>query len=150
MPEGHGFDEPPLFGPGGRIPTVPAVTLTRESGIMSLRKGWRPRHTVAMVVLSPLLFLAYSAALGPGFDSLLWISVTGAMSLIAALILTTYLPKSGARRAEGGSCAVMAGLIVPGAAILLNQATGPLSGALALGLLSLGLWQRVTGTSTCG
>ena len=44
----------------------------------------------------------------------------------------------------------MSGLLVPGAAILLHQGSGPLSGALTLAILSLGLWQRVSGTSTCG
>ncbi len=103
-----------------------------------------------MVVLSPLLFLAYNAALGSGFVDPVWNLLTGAMSLVAALILTTYLPLRGAGRAVGSSCAVMAGLLVPGAGILLHQATGPLGGVLALGILSLGLVQRVSGTSACG
>ena len=59
------------------------------------------------------------------------------MAVIAALILTTYLPLRGAQRAQGTSCAVMSGLLVPGAAILLHQGTGPLSGALTLAILSL-------------
>jgi hypothetical protein len=151
MPEeGRGFDEPPLFGPTGRIPRAQAVTLTRQPGIAALRKGWLPRHTVAMIVLSPLLFLAYNAALGRGFHDPLWGWLTGAMSLVAALTLTTYLPLRGTRLEPGSSCAVMAGLLVPGAAILLNQATGTFSGALALGILGLGLWQRLSGTSACG
>ena len=148
--EGRRFDQPPLFGPGGRIPTAQAVTLTRQPGITALRKGWLPRHTVAMIVVSPLLFLAYMSALGGGFYDPLWGLLTGAMSLVAALILTTYLPLRGTRMAPGSSCAVMAGLLVPGAAVLLNQATGIFSGALALGILSLGLWQRLSGTSACG
>lgn len=148
--QGGGLDEPPLFGPGGRIPTAPAVTLTRQSDIATLRKGWLPRHTVAMILLSPLLFLVYNAALGRGFSDPLWGLVTAAMALVAALTLATYLPLRGTRAEPGSSCAVMAGLFVPGAAILLNQATGPLSGALALGILSVGLWWRLSGTSACG
>lgn len=143
-------DQPPLFGPGGRIPTARAVTSVRQPGFTVLRKGWLPRHTVAMVVLSPLLFLAYNAALVTGSVDPVWSLLTGAMSLIAAMILTTYLPLRGAGRVQGSSCAVMAGLLVPGAGILLHQATGPLGGALALGILSLGLLQRVSGTSACG
>ena len=143
-------DQPPLFGPGGRIPTARAVTRARQPGFTALRKGWLPRHTVAMVVTSPLLFLAYNAALGSGFVDPVWSLLTGAMSLVGALILTTYLPLRGAGRAVGSSCAVMAGLLVPGAGILLHQATGPMGGALALGILSLGLVQRVSGTSACG
>lgn len=143
-------DPPPLFGPGGRIPTARAVARVRQPGFNALWKAWLPRHTVAMVVLSPLLFLAYNAALGSGFVDLVWNLLTGAMSLVAALILATYLPMRGAGRAVGSSCAVMAGLLVPGAGILLHQATGTMGGALALGILSLGLVQRVSGTSACG
>lgn len=150
MPHESREVDPPLFGPDGRIPTAQAVTLTRQPGIESLRKGWLPRHTVAMVALSPLLFLAYNAALGVGFGDPIWSVLTGAMAVIAALILTTYLPLRGAQRAQATSCAVMSGLLVPGAAILLHQGTGPLSGALTLAILSLALWQRVSGTSTCG
>lgn len=144
------FDQPPLFGPNGRIPTIQAVTLTRQPGVSALRKGWLPRHSVAMIVLSPLLFVAYKAALGAGLDDPIWNLLVGGISLVAAMVLTTYLPLAGAQRAPGSSCALLAGLLVPGAAILLNQATGAFSGALALGVLSLGLWQRVSGTSACG
>jgi hypothetical protein len=102
-----------------------------------------------MVVLSPVLFLVYRAALGAGFDDPFGNLMAGGMSLVAALILTTYLPLRGTRVAPGSSCAAMAGLLVPGAAILLNQAS-PFSGAVALGVLSLGLWQRLSGRSACG
>ena len=149
-PLARDVDQPDLFGPKGRIPTVAAVTLTRESGITSLRKGWLPRHTVAMVVLSPLVFGGYTAALGAGLHDPLWTVLLGAMSLVAALILTTYLPLRGAVPAAGSSCAVMAGLLVPGAGILLSQGSGIFGGVIALGILSLGLAQRVSGTSACG
>jgi hypothetical protein len=148
--EGRGADQPPLFGPGGRIPAAQAVALTRQPSMKALREGWLPRHTVAMVALSPLLFLVYNAALGVGFGDPVWSVLIGAMAVVAALILATYLPRRGAQRVHGSSCAVMAGLLVPGAAVLLHQGTGPLSGALALAILSLGLWQRISGTSTCG
>lgn len=145
--EGREADQPPLLGPGGRIPTAQAATPTRRPGNTLLRKGWLRRHTVAMVALSPLLFLVYDAALGAGYGGPSWNVLTGTMAVIAALILTTYLPLRGARRAQGSSYALVAGLLVPGAAIILHQGNGPLSGALALGILSLGLAQRVSGTS---
>lgn len=148
--DGRELDTSPLLGPNGRIPTVQAVTLTRQSGLAALRTGWLPRHSVAMVVLGPLLFVGYTAALGTAFSDPLWTLLLGAMSLVGALILTTYLPLKGAGPAVGSSCAVMAGLIVPGAGVLLSQASGILSGAIALGILSLGLVQRVSGTSACG
>jgi hypothetical protein len=103
-----------------------------------------------MLEMSPLLFLAYDAALGSDFVDPVWNLLTGAMSLVAALILTTYLPLRGAGRAAGSSCAVMAALLVPGAGILLHQATGPFGGAIALAILSLYLVQRLSGTSSCG
>ena len=149
-PPARDVDRPDLFGPNGRIPTVNAVALTRQSGITALRKGWLPRHTVAMVVLSPLVFAGYTAALGTGFNDPLWALLLGAMSLVAALILTTYLPLRDAVPAAGTSCTVMAGLLVPGAGILLAQASGIFGGAIALWILSLGLLQRVSGTSACG
>ncbi len=151
MPEERDkIDPAPLFGPGGRIPTARAVTLERESAITTLRKGWLPRHTVAMIVLSPLVFLGYTAALGIGLGDPYWTLLLAAMAVVAALILTTYLPLRGAGPSAGSSCALMAGLLVPGVGLLLGQASGIPSGALALAILSLGLWQRVSGTSACG
>src|SRR5664280_1200871 len=103
-PDARDSDQRPLFGLDGRIPTVQAVTLTRQSGLTTLRKGWLPRHSAAMILLSPALFLMYKSALAAGLD---------------------------------------------GPAFLLNQATGPLGGALALAVLGLGLTQRLSGTSAC-
>ena len=148
--DGRDLDEQPLFGPKGRIPTVEAVTLTRPTGLTALRKGWLPRHTVAMIVLSPLVFAGYAAALGTGLNGPAWVLVIGAMSLVAALILTTYLPLHGSAPAAGSSCTVMAGLLVPGAGILLSQGSGIFSGVVALAILGLGLMQRTSGTSACG
>lgn len=142
-------DQRPLVGPGGRIPAVQAVTLTRQSVRTTLHEGWLPRHSAAMIVLSPALFLVYRSVLGAGLDNAARNLLVGGMALVAALILTTYLPLRGAGRSPGSSCAAMSGLLVPGAAILLNQATGVLSGALALVVLSLGLWQRLSGSSAC-
>lgn len=148
--DGRELDETPLLGPRGRIPTIQAVTLTRQSGIAALRKGWLRRHTAAMILLSPLVFAGYAAALGAGFDNPVWILLLGAMSPVAALILTTYLPLRGAAPAAGSSCTLMAALLVPGAGLLLSQGSGLFSGVIALGILSLGLVQRVSGTSACG
>jgi len=142
-------DQPPLFGPGGRIPAVQAVTLTRPSIIGTLRAGWLPRHWVALVVLSPLVFLGYSAASGTALANPLGDVLVGAMAVIAALILTTYLPLRGATKGAMASCALMPALLVPGAGILLHQANGLLSGGLGLVILSLALWQRLSGASAC-
>lgn len=146
---GEGSGEPPLLGPGGRIPSLLAVPPVAEPGNTSLRKGWLPRHTVVMVVAGPLLFLTYRAAYSGGPADLTVNLLLAAMAVVAALILATYLPLRGAKRAPGAACSALAGLLVPGAAVLLHQATDPFGGALALGVLGLGLWQRLSGTSTC-
>ena len=91
-------DSRPLFGPTGSIPAVQAVTLTRQSGISVVRKGWQLRHTAALLVVSPLVFAAYWAALGAGVIDLAVTVLVGAMSLVAATILTTYVPLRGAQR----------------------------------------------------
>ena len=143
-------DSRPLFGPTGSIPAVQAVTLTRQSGISVVRKGWQLRHTAALLVVSPVMFAAYWAALGAGVIDPAVTVLVGAVSVVAATILTTYIPLRGAERSPGSSCAAMPALLVPGAGILLHQATGPLGAALALGILGRGLWQRLSGTSACG
>lgn len=140
----------PLFGPGGRIPEVKAVALTRSSGISALRQGWLPRHWVSMVVLSPLLFLLYRATFVGGLEDVFVTLISAGLALVAALVLTTYLPLRGVQRAPGSSCAMMPAMLVPAAAILVHQTAGPIGGALAVTVLSLALWQRLSGASTCG
>lgn len=147
-PRGPDSDQQ-LFGPSGRIPVVDAVSLKRASGLDALREGWRPRHTVAMLVLTPVAFLGYRAVLQPGGDDPVWLVLIAGLALLAALILTTYLPLRGAQRSDASACTLVAGLLVPAAALVLNDA-GYLSGLLALGLLGLGLGQRLSGASACG
>lgn len=60
--------DPDLPGMWSRIPSAAAVPAGRPSGIAALRAGWLPRHTVAMMVLTPALFLAYRSALGSDLD----------------------------------------------------------------------------------
>ncbi len=139
-----------LFGPQGRIPTFDAVALDRQSGFTALRKGWRLRHTVALAIISPLAFAGYAAALGAGFAHPVWIVLLGAMSLVAGLIVTSYLPMPGSRQAAASSCGLMPGLMVPGVGVLLAQGSGLLSGVFALAILGLGLVQRLSGASACG
>src|SRR5664280_712319 len=148
-PDARDSDQRPLFGLDGRIPTVQAVTLTRQSGLTTLRKGWLPRHSAAMILLSPALCLMYKSALAAGLDGPAWNLLIAGLAVVAALTLTTYVPLRGAQRSPAASCAMMPGLLVLGAAFLLNQATGPLGGALALAVLGLGLTQRLSGTSAC-
>lgn len=148
-PDG-GTDSGPLFGPGGRIPQVRAVALTRSSGIAALRRGWLPQHWVSMVVLSPLLFILYRTTFVNGLADVFVAAVSGGLALVAALVLTTYLPLRGAQRAPGSSCTMLPAMLVPAAAVLVHQTAGPIGGALAVTVLSLALWQRLSGASACG
>ena len=79
-----------------------------------------------------------------------WIVLLGAMSLVAGLIVTSYLPLPGSRQAAASSCGLMPGLMVPGVGVLLAQGSGLLSGVFALAILGLGLVQRLSGASACG
>lgn len=142
-------DRRPLLGPGGRIPTVEAVAVTRQGGVAALRAGWLPRHTLAMLLLAPAAFLGYRSL--PGADASLTGSlVVGAMSLLAALILTTYLPLRGAGSEGGSSCALAPLLLVPMAGFLLNGPASTGGAFMALGILAVGLVQRLSGASACG
>lgn len=145
-----GTDRGPLFGPGGRIPQVKVVALTRSSGITALRQGWLPRHWVSMVVLSPLLFILYRTTFVSGLADVFVTAVSGWLALVAALVLTTYLPLRGVQRAPGSSCTMMPAMLVGAAAVLVHQTAGPIGGALAVIVLSLALWQRLSGASACG
>lgn len=145
-----GLDQRPLLGPGGRIPAVQAVAVKQQGGIAALRAGWLPRHTLAMLLLTPTAFFGYRAALGSGWDTLTGLLVVLAMSTVGALILTTYIPLRGAESTGVSSCALMPALLVPMAAFLVNSPAATGSGFLALGLLGVGLVQRVSGARACG
>lgn len=143
-------DQRPLLGPGGRIPAVKAVAVERQGGVAALRAGWLPRHTLAMLLLTPTLFFGYRAALGAGWDGVSGLLVVLAMSAVAALILTTYIPLRGAVGPGVSSCALMPALLVPMAAFLVNSPAATGSAFMALGVLGVGLVQRVTGARSCG
>lgn len=104
---------------------------------------------MALAIISPLAFAGYAAALGAGFAHPVWIVLLGAMSLVAGLIVTSYLPTPGSRQAAALSCGLMPGLM-PGVGVLLAQGSGLLSGVFALAILGLGLVQRLSGASACG
>ncbi len=144
-----GLDQRPLLGPDGRIPAVHAVAVKQQGGLAALRAGWLPRHTLAMLLLTPTAFFGYRAALGAGWDTPTGVLVVLAMALVGALILTTYLPLRGAVGTGLSSCALMPALLVPMAAFLVNGPVATGSGFLALGLLGVGLVQRVSGANAC-
>ncbi|MFZ1283643.1 MAG: hypothetical protein WAQ75_05910, partial [Propionicimonas sp.] len=140
---------PRLFGPTGRIPQVEAVSLTRSTGITALREGWRTAHTVVLVLVAPLLFVSYHAAADPS-AGVLGVVVHGALALMASVLVTTYLPLRRGETPQVSSCAVVPALMVVAAGVALNSSVFPGGEAAALAVLSFGLWQRLSGVSTCG
>lgn len=142
-------DQAPMFGAGGRIPSVAAVTLAPTSMTGTLREGWMPRHTVAFPLLATLLFLGYSAASGAAVSGVFGHLLLGCMAAIGALVLTTYLPLRGATRGATSSCTLMPAFLVAGAGMLLDQASGTLGAGIGLAVLAMALWQRLSGASAC-
>lgn len=147
--DGRRTDQSPMFGPHGRIPALDADALGRPSALSTLRAGWLPRHTLALLLLSPLLFLGYLASAGAALANLHGYLLIGAMAVIGALVLTTYLPLRGATRGVVSSCALMPALLVPGAGMMLDQATWAVSAGFGFALLGFALWQRLSGASAC-
>jgi hypothetical protein len=117
--------------------------------------SWPLRRTVAVAVLSPLLFVLLIASAGGWAPeaSLGWTAIVAVMALAAAATLATYLPRPGAgRKLELGCtpCAVVAALSVLGAAVVLGTSPYDVSTAvLALVVVGFGLAQRLTNPSTC-
>ncbi len=145
---GTGPSGPGLDGLWDRIPKARTVVVERGGGLTALRVGWRRRHSVAMLLLTPPIFFAYWSATGAGLEASRLL-VIGAMALTGALLLTTYLPQRGAKAALDSSCALMPALFVPLAGILLSLDAMLTSGLAALAFLGLGLWQRIAASSVC-
>jgi hypothetical protein len=139
--------DPGLDGLWDRIPAATGITTPKNGGIAALRAGWQVRHTIALVVLTPLLYLLYWWAAGATRD-ILGMLLTAAMALAGAFLLTSYLPMRGVTSA-GASCALMPALFVPAVAVLLSQGGAAGGWIGGVGILALGLYQRVSGTSAC-
>lgn len=149
LADGRRTDQSPMFGPHGRIPALDAVALRRPSALSTLRAGWLPRHTLALLLLSPLLFLGYLASAGDSLANLQGYLLIGAMAVVGALVLSTYLPLRGATRGAASSCALMPALLVPGAGMMLDQPSWAASAGFGLAILGFALWQRLSGASAC-
>lgn len=144
LPPHHGA----LFGPEGRIPQVNRVAVTRVSGLAVLRGGWRVTHTVLLALLSPLVFAVYRAAAGSSAGGVAMVTHAVA-AVLGSLILVTYLPQPRTDRSTT-ACGAVPALMVVLAGIALNTSVFPGGEAAALAALGFGLWQRLSGFSTCG
>lgn len=137
----------PLFGPRGRIPVATAVALPRPGGFGAYRQGWAVRHTLAAVLMAPLLFLAYGGAaqrLGVG-----WQLVVAIAALMGAVLLATYLPLRGLPREAASPCLAMPAAMVLAAGVMLTAPATAFTATVALLALGFGLFQRVFVPSSC-
>ena len=139
----------PLFGPEGTIPQVNAVAVTRTSGWAALRGRWGMPQTVLLVVAIPLLFVVYRAAAGSSAGAVGMVAHAAA-AFLGSVIVASYLPFRRGERSEPSACGVVPALMVVLAAIALNSSVFPGGEAAALAVLGFGLWQRLSGFSTCG
>lgn len=144
----------PVADLAGHLPRVDALAHVRSpSGWALWRATWTGRHTVVVLLLAPVLWLGFRSAAGPSADgSLPWAVVLSVLAALGSWVLTTYLPARGGlgRAAAGSPCAALAGLQVPLAAMILSLGPSvPLRGLLALGAVSFGLAQRVSGVAAC-
>ena len=142
----------PLQGLSERIPSVRAVTSPAPSGPAAWLRAWSGRHTVASLVLAPVLFLAYRSAAGPTVagDSA-WTVLLALTALVGAGALATYLPQPrDAVRTLGSPCATLAGAHVLLAAVMLTTGHSvPMRGVFAFGMVLFALVQRLSGSAAC-
>ncbi|MFN8194369.1 MAG: hypothetical protein U0R80_08815 [Nocardioidaceae bacterium] len=108
-----------------------------------------PRLLVA-AALSPPMFLVYRDAVdGSPPTGVGWNLLLGAVAVVAALLLATYVPQRAAGRGSS-PCAALAVVQVLLAGMVLDAPADPLFGVLALGFVSFGLTQRLRGSRACG
>jgi hypothetical protein len=131
-------------------PAVPS-TRRRYTGVL---KAWPLRRRMAVVLISPVLFVLIVAASGgwapvtsPG-----WTALVAGVTLVCATTLATYLPRPGTGlKLDLGCtpCAAVAAVTVLAAFGLLSSAPHDVSTAvLALGVSAFGLVQRLNNPST--
>lgn len=115
--------------------------------------SWPHRRLVAAALLLPLVLALFLGAAetdipgaGPG-----WLALTVVASATAALVLSSYLPTTGARLELGCTpCGILAGLTVLGATMAMrNYSTGIEGPAVAVALTLFGLTQRLGQPATC-
>lgn len=145
---------PPRTG-GREVWEVPDVAALRH--LEPQRAAWasalvHPRRVLATALLFPPALWAARTSLPPALDpSAAWWMALGAVALLAAATLASYvpLPRDDERR-EASPCAAMAWVIVVLAGLALGAASAsPISAAPALLLTGLALRQRLVGVAGC-
>ncbi len=117
------------------------------------RVPWSRRRTVTVAVLSPLLLVLLLTE-GGGWDpqgAPVWTALVAAAAVVSAAIIATYLPgQTTCRASQGGltPCAVVPVGTLLAAGWLLGAEPHAVPSALgALGVVTFGLVQRLSGTS---
>lgn len=128
---------------------VVAPPTPRPAGPMGLVRdalGAR-RRLITMAAVAPALFASLNAAAGHGAPAS-WLVAVAAFSLIAGAVLATYVPEQGWRPNVGCyPCAVVSvGSVIVGVSLVTGAPHVLSSAILALGVVTLGMWQRLTGT----
>ena len=143
------------------VSATPPVVLDRIRGRApwrrALRTAWPPLTLLVAAALTPLLYVGFASSAGwPGGG--VWPELLAGMAAGAALTLAGYFAvvKGRPRLAVGGSpCAAVSGFfpLLAGMALAATTLPGaeapPASGWMALGLVALGLGNRVTGALAC-
>lgn len=157
--------ELPMTGEGGtdltgladRLPRVETVlpglgdSTTARTGLAGWRAAWSTRHTVATLVITPMLWAAYRSAAGPEIaGSFAWTWLLLLTALVGAAALATYLPRPRGARAMGSPCAALAGAHVVLAAVVLSMGPSvPMRGIFAFAIVTFSLVQRMAGSAAC-
>ncbi len=137
-------------------PLVPGVSLRVEGSAACARPlapgraGWGRRHTVATVVLVPVMYWFYASSAGP-VSSVAGVTGLGLLAVMGAVTLATFLrPVGGLARAALTPCAAAAPFQLLLAAFCLSLGADlPLRWLTAFALAGAALARRTTGTSTC-
>ena len=114
------------------------------------RATWSRGHSVATLIVAPLLFWAYLSAAGypAGVE---WYILIAGSAIGGAVIMASYLP-TGRKAAEFAAPCAWGALLTPWLAGLLisGPSASPTQAALAFGIIGVGLAQRYASPLTCG
>lgn len=143
------------------VSATPPVVLDRIRGRApwrrALRTAWPPLTLLVAAALTPLLYVGFASSAGWPDGGVRPLLLAG-MAVGAALTFAGYLAvgEGRPRLALGGSpCAAVSGFfpLLAGMSLAATTLPGaeapPASGWMALGLVALGLGNRVTGALAC-
>lgn len=121
----------------------------RQTPLDWWRATWGRRHTVATVLLAPLMFWAYATA-GASPSGVAWYVFVGGAAVGAAVIIASYLPARGTALRLGSPCGLGGLLTVWAAGLFFGDPTATLEQAIVgFCLIGVGLAMRALSPATC-